>query len=1017
MIEAVARIVSPELIGRAPDLDRLARALDDARAGRPRTVVVGGEAGIGKSRLLAEGLGLARRAGSRILVGGCVGLAEGSLPLAPIVEALRPLFRAAGEESSGDVTGGQDGGISPAALGAVRTVAAELGLGSVVLSGSGAVAAELRPEWARSRLYEAVLELVRRLGEASTVVLAIEDLHWSDDSTRELLAFLIRNVRDEPLLIVITFRSDELHRRHPLLPWLAEVDRAAGVERLELHRLGRTDVARQLEAILGTSPPDDLVGSVFRRSEGNPFYAEELVAAGVASRRLPPTLREVLAARLSVVSDGTLGVLGVAAIAGRRVDHDLLAEVAGIPEEALLEALREATAAQLVVADENGGAGWYTFRHSLIGEAAAETVLPGERRRLHVAIAEALERDAGRAGAERAVRLAELAHHWHEAHELDRAFAASIEAGRAAFESQAYAESQRQLERALELWDLVPDGRAAAGLDRAELLRLAARSAQVAGTPARARAHLRAALDLLDEAAEPVRVGLLFERLGRAYWVDGQIDEALRAYARAVELVPGEPPTADRARVLAGYAQALMLKSRYSESLPIGQEALAMAKAADDRQIEGHALTTIASNIAYLGDKEQGIELARKGLAIAEEVGDLDDIGRGHANTGSLLDLADRREEAVALSLAGAERMRQAGLGTSYGAFLQLNAVDGLYALGRWDEARRLADEVVSTSLGTVAIFGHELLGRLLVGQGELEAGRAALDVARQRLGPGTDAQFNGPLALGRLELAVWTGDLAAGRRAADEAISTLSATEDAQMMLAIVGAAARVEADAAERARAARDGKAEAEALQRAAELDRRLADAAALPGANRQAPEIASVIALAMAELGRARGENMADTWREAARIYADRGIAYVAAYATYRAAEALLETGNRGEAAPLLADAARGAAAFGAKPLAEAIAGLAGRARISLGASVASVPSGASGPSGALKTYGLTPREVEVLRLLAAGRTNRQIAEELFISESTAGVHVSHILGKLGVSGRVEAAAIAVRLGVAD
>ena len=421
MIETVAgRIVSPELIGRESDVGLIAAALQDAERGRARTVLLGGEAGIGKSRVLAAALKRATDDGAIVLLGGCIGLAEGSLPFGPIVEAIRPLVRELTATEPGVTS---DDGTRQA----LTTVATELGLLTEGRAHSSA-GAELRPEWARSRMYEAFLELLRRLADDKPVVVAIEDLHWADDSTRELLAFLVRNAQAERLLLLLTFRSDELHRRHPLLFWLAEVDRAGGVERIELKRLDREAVARQLSGILGRAADQALVDTVYERSDGNPFFAEELIAAGAETRGLPPTLREVLAARLAHVTEPTMQLLGVASIVGRQVDHDLLVEVADLSERQLFDALQEAIAAQLLIVDETTVVERYTFRHALIAEAAADSVLPGQRRRLHVTIADALERMPAMRGAEEAGHLAEIAHHWFEGRELGRASVAALRA-------------------------------------------------------------------------------------------------------------------------------------------------------------------------------------------------------------------------------------------------------------------------------------------------------------------------------------------------------------------------------------------------------------------------------------------------------------------------------------------------------------------------------------------------------------------------------------------------------------
>ena len=518
------RIASPELIGREQELDVIARGLRDAECGRARTVLLGGEAGIGKSRVLAAALDRARAGGAVVLLGGCIGLAEGSLPFAPIVEALRPYIR--------DLEGmdGRDGespdGVPRRALSAVGAALGMLTDYPVAASAG----AEMRPEWARSRMYEAFLDLLRRLAADGPVVLAIEDLHWADDSTRELLAFLVRNAQAERLLLLVTFRSDELTRRHPLLFWLAEADRQPGVERIELRRLDRGDVARQLNSILGHSAGPGLIASVYERSEGNPFFAEELIAAGVEGRGLPPTLREVLQARLAHVSESTLRLLGVAAVVGRKVDHDLLARLSEMDERELYDALEEAVAAQLIVVDESVVMERYEFRHALTAEAAAEAVLPNQRRRLHVTIAEHLEKapPPGRhGGAEAAGHLAEIAHHWFEARELPRALDSAIKAGEAAASSGAFVEAFRQYERAVELWDVVPSPEEIAGIDRIELLRRTAQAGQLSGEFMQAVALLREAIALLEANGEPIRSGVFHERLGRALWTSGKLDDAL----------------------------------------------------------------------------------------------------------------------------------------------------------------------------------------------------------------------------------------------------------------------------------------------------------------------------------------------------------------------------------------------------------------------------------------------------------------------------------------------------------
>jgi predicted ATPase/DNA-binding CsgD family transcriptional regulator len=1018
IIEAmVGRIVSPEIVGRDVELEVLANAFADASAGRARVVLVGGEAGIGKTRLVGEATERARADGALVLSGGCVGVAEGSLPFGPIVEAIRPLVRTLDDDETGDPSVGRSSGTRDA----LRAAAADLRLvGSSPIRSMDA--AELRPEWARSRLYETLFDLLRRLGEERVVMLVVEDVHWADDSTRELLAFLVRNVRDERLLIVATFRSDELHRRHPLLPWLAEVDRVACVERIELARLDRDEVMRQLAAILGGDLDGAIADAIWSRSEGNPFFAEELLATGARNRRLPVTLAEVLRARLAGIGEDTHRLLGAASVAGRRVDHDLLATIADLDERQFLSGLDEATTAGLLVAEVDGDAERYAFRHALMGEAVYDALLPGDRRRLHAAIATELESrpDPG----DRAGRLAEIAHHWLAARDQERAIHASVVAGVAAFDAYAYAEAHRQFERALELWDAVADPEASCGMTRSDLLRHAGQAAQLAGAFTRAHDIYLSLLEEVDPEADPTGAGLIYERLGRALWTQGEIDKSIAAYTRAAELVPAEPPSEARARVLAGYAQILMLASRYTESLEHARDAIAMAQAVGNREIEAHAMASEGLALAQIGDSDAGIEILRRSVEISDALGAVDDLGRAYSCLSTAIELTGAFEEAATVSLEGAARMSEVGLGgpSQYGVFHTLNAASSYYLLGRWDEALRLAEGVSSVATGVGQIFCESTLAQLYVARGEMAAAEGALERGFAALGAGSEAQFNGPLRQGAIELHLWRNDLAEARQATEDALEVLAGTEDLPILSNTLSLGARVQAELAERARAGRDTAGADAAVARLADYRDELAAAMAsfdLPAG----PDLEARghLALIEAEATRAGDASDAAAWRLAVSLLDEWRTPYPAAYARFRMAEALLaERSRRAEAVTELQAAHAAAVSLGARPLRERIEALAARARLPLAESASDEPAtdeterSAADP---LAAYDLTTREVEVLKLVAAGRTNRQIADELFISESTAGVHVSHIIGKLAVSGRVEAATIAARLGLVD
>ena len=364
--DMTGRLVSPILIGRQSELRGIERGLDAAVLGTPVHFLIAGEAGVGKSRLIGEATRAASERGMRVMRGACAKIGEGGVPYGPIVEALRALIR----------------DIDPAELSlAVGFAGPDLArLVPAFAPADHPVDVTVQNEWLQARLLEALIGLLQRLAATTPVLLVVEALHWADPATRETVAFLIRNLRSERVLLALTFRSDELHRRHPLLPWLAELERSGQIERIDLKRFGAVETRELLAAILGAEPPRELVDRIHRRSDGNPFFVEELLVAGreaSRSHRLPPTLREILLARIAAVPETAQAVIGVAAVAGRRVDHELLATVAGQTESTLELSLRAAVGSQLLVTASDGGdEDGYSFRHALLQEAAYEDLLP-----------------------------------------------------------------------------------------------------------------------------------------------------------------------------------------------------------------------------------------------------------------------------------------------------------------------------------------------------------------------------------------------------------------------------------------------------------------------------------------------------------------------------------------------------------------------------------------------------------------------------------------------------------------
>ena len=1009
----VTRVSSPVLIGRDAELRELLSAWDSAAAGRPSTVLVGGEAGIGKSRLVGELAAIVREQGGVVLEGASVSLGDDEgLPLAPIADALRALVRQLPANAMKEVVGTAGPALS-------RLVPE---LGGTVDTGEAAS----RPEWFQTRMLEAVLGVLHRLGERQPVLLLIEDIHWADRSTRDVLAFIARSARTERMLVVGTYRTDEIHRRHPIRPWLAEMERTPRVERLTLERLNAAALAGLVEAIRALPPDEQLLKAIADRSEGNPFYVEELLAAGAtgADDRLPSDLRDLVMSRVEALPDDVASLLGIAAVAGRSTEHDLLREVAAIGDEELESAMREAVAAGIVTVTDDGPSATYAFRHALLQEAVYDDLLPTERRRHHATYAAALATRPVPDGAAGAGQLAALAYHASASHDLAGALKAWVAAGRASLDAYAVAASARSLERALDVWDAVPADDRPAGVDQIQVLYELAFARMLASEMGGAIDAAERAVELCDPTVDPVRAATLIERLGRASWIGGQFDKALQYHADAAALIEGQPPSPAVAQVLSGYASMLMLRGMNRRSIEVCEEAIRVARAVGAEQAELYALNTLGVCQAQLGDCAQALTTMRDGFKRTKQRSELHDLERFYGNYSEVLRVCGRLQESADMAAEGSAWTRRNGVWRTYGAFHDGNRASALIDLGRWTEARDLMTATLEDRPVGVAIMNlASTAGPLAVRMGDFELARSLLNDAVERAASFRDAQFTSPIYVGLIELALLEGRADDAWATATDGMARLAGTDDPILLVEVHAAAAQAAAD---RSLAATAKHREADRDAAVADA-RRIADevagivAAARP-ASFTATEASAHGAIATAEAARAEGHAAAAEWAAAADHWKRLGRPWYVAYAEYREAEALLVAGDeRSGAATLLAAAREIAESLGASPLGAAIDGLARRARLTLAAVTAPEVALEASPSGsepaASDQFGLTPREREVLALVAAGQTNKRIADALFISESTAGVHVSNILGKLGVATRTEAAAVAVRLGLAD
>ncbi|MFI5966833.1 ATP-binding protein [Streptomyces asoensis] len=980
-------VFATPFIGREEELARLSGVLERARGGEARAVLIAGDAGVGKTRVLDEIAARAARSGTTVLTGHCVDLGDVGLPYLPFTEILGRL--AADERFT-------------AVLDAHPLVGRLIGTGTDAVPAPGAAGTPSGGE-GRLRLFEGMAALLADLSDVTPLLLVLEDLHWADQSSRDLLRFLLsRGFLQRPAgggaghrpAVLASYRADDLHRRHPLRPLLAELVRLPAVDRLELRPLADAEVTRLLRALEDRPLPDATVHRIVERAEGNAFYAEELLAAtGSGTGGVPSGLADLLLIRVEQLPETAQQVLRTAAVAGRRVDHDLLRDAVGLPEDELEAALREAVGRQLLVAGADGG---YAFRHALAREAVYADLLPGERSRLHGAFA-ALLAARGRRGE----TAAERAHHYRASHDLGEALAASLEAADHAQRVGAPAEELRHLEAVLDLWESVPATALArdGSPDRVTLMLRASAAAAHAGEAHRAVSLTRAALAGVGQDTDPeLAARVRYTLAGNLMDVDS-LTAAFAYSSEALAMIPAEPPSPTWVWAAATHVLAARQVGDFATALREARRALRAAERLDLTDARADLLISLANVEGGGRGSEEGRarlkearELARRGGNAPVEMRALFSLAMGAYEAGEL-------EECLPWLAEGLDRARRAGLLSSpYPTEMRYLQLLVLYTLGRWDECLRTAaaDQPVQPASGGYAVGPALYVG---LARGETRV----VERARALLEGRFDWMATLVAGITLTDAAVWSGDAEAAvarLRSSVEALTDDAGTlPDATVRLTALALAAV--ADAAEGARRAGD---EATAGRWSAVATDLLepARAATLRGAAGvpQGPEGHAWLARAEAEGKWATVGPDPAAWERTVTAFG-YGDAYELARCRLRYAHALLAADRREDAAAQARAARETAVRLGAVPLLERTDALIRRGRLADPA-----------PAGRAGAAALTAREQDVLRLLALGRSNRQIGEELFISGKTASVHVSNILAKLGAASRTEAAAMAHR-----
>ena len=981
-------------MARAAELARLRAALSQAEVGAAGAVLISGDAGVGKSRLIDELGRIAQSQGDIVLVGRCLDVGETGLPYLPFVEILVYLNRQ-----------------NPLAVRrwpALTRLLPESAMPATPEPANnsprpGSTAPTPERDLGQLQLFDALFGLLADLSSDRCVVLVVEDLHWADSSTRDLLSFLVSRLRMQRLLVIGSYRSDDLHRRHPLRPLLAELVRLPAVERIDLTPFD-TDDARSFVTALAEEPlPDDVIKQIAARSEGNAFFAEELMAA-VADHApgVPTGLADVLLARIERLAPTTQTVVRMASVAGRRVAHAQLQAVVDLSPVELDEALREAVQHHVLLVDDRDA--YYTFRHALLREAVYGDLLPGERGRMHAAYARSIAAADDRRGS-----AAALAHHSLQSNDLRTALAASIRAADEAAGVGAPAEALRHVEQALNLWDAVPPDERPPGADEAALLRSASYQAATGGEPERAVAFAKSAVDRFAAVEEPERAAQSYRRLAQALInLEGRGAEAKEAIENAWHLVADRPPTYTRAWVQAVLAMA-QRKSDPVAAREAAQNAIADARAVHALGAEADALVTLGMLDEYEGDPDGAVRHFRAAIQTATRVEAFSTELRARYFLGlHSYERGDLAESVVEFDEA-ATRAKANGLSWSnYGVEIRVIRSLAKYMTGDWDGSEaaaetpgiRVSDTVVAR-LAAASTF-------VMVGRGHCEEATKLLGELRVHWHRDTEIVILSSFA--KIEASLWLGRPDAAAAAVAEVNDWLEKTGWTNLMgrirLSAWGIASQVEV--ARKARRERDVAAELTAVAQGERLaaDAEQVAAASRPWTGTMGVEGIAWLAMVRAELTRLVGTGDVAAWQEAVDAF-DYGTVYTQAIARFRLAEAMLGADDRDGAAKELEAVAAVTQRLGARPLATAAGDLARRGRLT-------VP-GLATPRDQVDPF--TPRERAVLALVALGRTNREVGQELYISEKTVSVHLSRIMAKLGASRRAEAVATAYERGLLD
>ncbi|MEJ7758014.1 MAG: AAA family ATPase [Gemmatimonadaceae bacterium] len=961
-------LVCTTSVGRDAPMRALTERLGRAIAGEGAVVLVGGTAGIGKTRMIRDLKNEATELGVRIIEGRCSST-DSSVPYAPLMDALR--FRIARGE----------GDVAAHMLGPLREILAPL---FPQLEGK-----ESAPDNAFERHPDRPLELIvsvfERLSAAEPMLLVLEDVHWADQTSLEILRHLAHRSHSLRLLIVATYRSDELHSSHPVRKLLGTIARdRVGVE-MRLEPLTREETTEMLRRILGADPDPAIAAGIWRRTEGNPFFIEELLTvlsenallepnapavAALERLRLPATVSEAVLARARALGSRAYDTLSAAAVLGRTFEFDDLCNVLSIAEEDLIAVIEELVAHQFLEEEPDGHGERYGFPHALMQEAFYESIISRRRRTLHRQAATALEKRTARRSPK---RLDELAYHFRLGGEPERAYEYARLAGDEAVRLNAWDDAAAHYENALASLELLSDEgqRAAELLERlagvawrqsrslparqfaeealrlrralghneeaARLLRRIAEQRAEEGDTEGATQALDEGLKLLGDTPESRELGPIYDDLGRLSLAQGNLNRAEELLVRGLTLASRHADGAEEVLALVSLAELSVVGGQVTAGITRLDDALSLMQ-------EGRLPFERLARVYEIGvrtlllahDYERALNWSNAAYSVCCEQGVVGLDGLFRASRAAVLTITGSKEDTLAEAAAGVEALRRSNRAELREALHVLGFVHR--SRGNFQAARTAYEEALSLSEE-----GHSIgLALLSLSEGRIEEAASALE-----------SQFH---AVPR-----------------DQPLLARQILPYTVKALIEVG----------------------------------KVHDAAILVDGAQDLPEAPAAVAQVshargLVQLAKGNFESARDALAMAVGVWDTLGNRLEATWIRISLLDAMLGAGDSSDGMALGRRLLEELDGLLIPPEREHVRRTLRRAGVRTRPRARETI--ANGDDSLSR---LTAREADVLRHVAQGRTNREIAHALGIAEKTVGVHVGHILAKLGCKTRTQAA----------